>query len=80
VGRTCYGDLWPLQIYNETIMDLLNPSATNLAVREDIRKGVYVEGLLEEQCHSGACCLPACLSAWNSAHCGSTAQGGLGMI
>lgn len=43
----------PPQIYNETITDLFNPAATNLAVREDIRKGVYVEGLLEEECSSG---------------------------
>lgn len=29
-------------------MDLLDPSATNLHVREDIKTGVYVEGLQEE--------------------------------
>jgi hypothetical protein len=29
-------------------MDLLDPSATNLHVREDIKTGVYVEGLIEE--------------------------------
>ena len=34
-----------LEIYNEQIMDLLDPSATNLHVREDIKCGVYVEGL-----------------------------------
>ena len=37
-----------LEIYNEQVMDLLEPSATNLHVREDIKTGVYVEGLLEE--------------------------------
>ena len=41
------------QIYNETITDLLNPAATNLPLREDIRRGVYVEGLAEEECRSG---------------------------
>lgn len=34
-----------LEIYNEQIMDLLEPSSVNLHIREDIKKGVYVEGL-----------------------------------
>jgi hypothetical protein len=29
-------------------MDLLDPSQINLHLREDIKKGVYVEGLQEE--------------------------------
>lgn len=37
-----------LEIYNEQIMDLLDPQSFNLHVREDIKKGVYVESLLEE--------------------------------
>ena len=37
-----------LEIYNEQIMDLLEPSSVNLHIREDIKKGVYVEGLQEE--------------------------------
>ena len=37
-----------LEIYNEQIMDLLDPSCSNLHIREDIKKGVYVEGLNEE--------------------------------
>lgn len=37
-----------LEIYNEQIMDLLDPSQINLHIREDIKKGVYVEGLQEE--------------------------------
>jgi centromeric protein E len=36
------------EIYNEVINDLLDPSGTNLSIREDKRKGVYVEGLKEE--------------------------------
>ncbi|XP_024397560.1 kinesin-like protein KIN-12D isoform X2 [Physcomitrium patens] len=36
-----------LEIYNEQISDLLEPSLTNLQMREDLNKGVYVEGLLE---------------------------------
>ena len=29
-------------------MDLLQPSSVNLNIREDLKKGVYVEGLIEE--------------------------------
>ena len=34
--------------YNNTIIDLLEPSPMTLNVREDLKKGVYVEGLKEE--------------------------------
>ncbi|XP_074585847.1 kinesin-like protein KIN-12G [Curcuma longa] len=36
-----------LEIYNEHILDLLNPSSVNLQIREDSKKGVYVENLSE---------------------------------
>ncbi|VFQ78322.1 unnamed protein product [Cuscuta campestris] len=36
-----------LEIYNEQVTDLLDPSSTNLMLREDITKGVYVENLSE---------------------------------
>ncbi|KAJ8528906.1 hypothetical protein K7X08_030646 [Anisodus acutangulus] len=36
-----------LEIYNEQITDLLEPSSTNLLLREDLKKGVYVENLTE---------------------------------
>ncbi|EOY33247.1 Kinesin, putative isoform 1 [Theobroma cacao] len=36
-----------LEIYNEQILDLLDPSSTNLQIREDIKKGVYVDNLKE---------------------------------
>ncbi|KAL5563438.1 hypothetical protein UlMin_033185 [Ulmus minor] len=36
-----------LGIYNEQITDLLEPSSTNLQLREDLKKGVYVENLIE---------------------------------
>lgn len=36
-----------LQIYNEVISDLLKNSRTNLQIREDKNKGVFVEGLTE---------------------------------
>lgn len=37
-----------IEIYNESIIDLLNPSSHSLMLREDIQKGVYVEGVMEE--------------------------------
>eukprot|EP01022_Parablepharisma_sp_SALTPOND_P019294 TRINITY_DN326_c0_g2_i1.p1 TRINITY_DN326_c0_g2~~TRINITY_DN326_c0_g2_i1.p1 ORF type:complete len:791 (+),score=81.13 TRINITY_DN326_c0_g2_i1:641-3013(+) len=36
-----------LQIYNEVIFDLLKADRANLQIREDKRKGVFVEGLSE---------------------------------
>eukprot|EP00257_Ricinus_communis_P017920 XP_015576480.1 kinesin-like protein KIN-12F [Ricinus communis] len=36
-----------LEIYNEQITDLLDPSSANLLLREDVKKGVYVENLSE---------------------------------
>ncbi|KAJ6338839.1 hypothetical protein OIU76_008325 [Salix suchowensis] len=37
-----------LEIYNEQITDLLDPSQRNLQIREDMQTGVYVENLREE--------------------------------
>lgn len=37
-----------LEIYNEQINDLLSPEQRNLQIREDIKKGAYVENLQEE--------------------------------
>ncbi|XP_071729979.1 kinesin-like protein KIN-12D [Rutidosis leptorrhynchoides] len=41
-----------LEIYNEQITDLLDPSSTNLQLREDVKKGVYVENLTEYEVHT----------------------------
>ncbi|KAI3708036.1 hypothetical protein L2E82_37041 [Cichorium intybus] len=41
-----------LEIYNEQITDLLDPSSTNLQLREDVKKGVYVENLTECEVHT----------------------------
>ncbi|XP_054777208.1 kinesin-like protein KIN-12D isoform X2 [Prosopis cineraria] len=41
-----------LEIYNEQITDLLDPSSTNLLLREDVKKGVYVENLSEFEVHT----------------------------
>ena len=42
-----------LEIYQEVITDLLNPVSTRLQLREDLRRGVYVDGLSEEIISSG---------------------------
>ncbi|XP_020217014.1 kinesin-like protein KIN-12B [Cajanus cajan] len=41
-----------LEIYNEQIMDLLDPNQKNLQIREDVKSGVYVENLTEEHVSS----------------------------
>ncbi|KAL6637861.1 hypothetical protein ACP70R_025433 [Stipagrostis hirtigluma subsp. patula] len=38
-----------LEIYNEQILDLLNPNAVNLHIREDAKKGIHVENLTEHE-------------------------------
>lgn len=37
-----------LEIYQEQVNDLLDPNPQNLQLREDIKHGVYVDGLIEE--------------------------------
>ncbi|KAJ2785806.1 hypothetical protein H4R18_000352 [Coemansia javaensis] len=37
-----------IEIYNETIYDLLDPMTRTCAVREDIKRGVFVDGVTEE--------------------------------
>ncbi|KAK3002205.1 hypothetical protein RJ639_020974 [Escallonia herrerae] len=41
-----------LEIYNEQILDLLDPSSLNLQIREDSKKGVYVDSLREVEVSS----------------------------
>ncbi len=43
-----------LEIYNESITDLLNPSETHLHIREAAGGTTYVENLSEEEVPSGA--------------------------
>ena len=38
-----------LEIYQEQVHDLLDPNPQNLLLREDMKKGAYVDGLIEEQ-------------------------------
>jgi centromeric protein E len=59
-----------LEIYNEIINDLLDPRNTNLRVREDKSRGVFVENLKEDVVMSPeqvciSCSISSlCLSHW----------------
>ena len=37
-----------LEIYNEQIFDLLDPASTGLHLRENFKRGVFVDGLIEK--------------------------------
>lgn len=45
-----------LEIYSEVITDLLSASEAPLPLREDIKQGVYVEGLTQQPVESGVPC------------------------
>ena len=63
-----------LEIYNEQICDLLESSSTNLMVREDIKKGVYVDGLTEETISNVKDMTNLILKGAKIRHVGSTAM------
>jgi len=63
-----------LEIYNEQIMDLLDPSSVNLHVREDLKKGVYVEGLIEENVASAKEMIDVIVRGSRNRHVGSTSM------
>jgi kinesin family protein 15 len=42
-----------LEIYNESITDLLNATSTHLHIREDLGRGAFVEGLMEMEVENG---------------------------
>ena len=55
-------------------MDLLEPSSINLHIREDIKKGVYVEGLSEEVVTSAQDMIDMTLRGSKNRHVGSTSM------
>ncbi|PIN16990.1 Kinesin-like protein [Handroanthus impetiginosus] len=59
-----------LEIYNEVINDLLNPTGQNLRIREDAQ-GIYVEGIKEEVVLSPAHALSLIASGEEHRHVGS---------
>ncbi|XP_059631794.1 kinesin-like protein KIN-7E, chloroplastic [Cornus florida] len=60
-----------LEIYNEVINDLLDPTGQNLRIREDAQ-GTYVEGIKEEVVLSPAHALSLIASGEEHRHVGST--------
>lgn len=55
-------------------MDLLDPSCSNLHIREDIKKGVYVEGLNEEVVNTAGDMLNLIQRGTTNRHVGSTSM------
>lgn len=60
------------EIYNEQIMDLLNPSSGNLQVREDIKAGAFIEGITEEAVLTCADAIKILIRGARNRHIGST--------
>jgi len=61
-----------LEIYKEQITDLLEPGSTNLQVREDINRGVYVERLSEHTVWTLSDALHALWKGIHHRHVGAT--------
>ncbi|TVU12150.1 hypothetical protein EJB05_45780 [Eragrostis curvula] len=60
-----------LEIYNEVVNDLLNPSGQNLRIREDLQ-GTFVEGIKEEAVLSPVHALSLITAGEEHRHVGST--------
>ena len=63
-----------LEIYNEQVTDLLDPSSVNLHVREDMKKGVYVEKLIEENISGVKAMIEMIMRGSRNRHVGSTSM------
>lgn len=61
-----------LEIYNEVITDLLAPGGSNLQIREDLKRGCYVEGLTEEIVLNADDALALMKRGANARHVGET--------
>lgn len=61
-----------LEIYNEHIMDLLGDNKETLCIREDIKKGIYVENLHEESARTSSDAVQLLVRGAQSRHTGAT--------
>jgi kinesin family protein 15 len=52
IVRCCY-----MEIYNETVTDLLEASKSNLAVRENNKDGIYVDGITWQEVRNAEACV-----------------------
>lgn len=60
------------EIYNEQIMDLLNPTSGNLQVREDFKKGIFVDNLTEEVVSNSESAVNLLIKGARNRHVGAT--------
>jgi len=63
-----------LEIYNEQVYDLLEPSSAGLHLRENIKKGVFVEGLAERDINSAKDAYSVLQSGWLNRRVASTSM------
>ncbi|CAH3020308.1 unnamed protein product, partial [Porites evermanni] len=63
-----------LEIYNEQIFDLLDPASIGLSLREDLKKGVFVDGLLERDVASARDAYRVLNSGWLNRRVASTSM------
>ncbi|XP_048576584.1 kinesin-like protein KIF15 isoform X2 [Nematostella vectensis] len=63
-----------LEIYNEQIFDLLDPASSGLALREDLKKGIFVCGLLERDVTSAKEAYNVLNSGWLNRRVASTSM------
>eukprot|EP00899_Mesostigma_viride_P012003 jgi/Mesvir1/20803/Mv07906-RA.3 len=63
-----------LEIYNEQVADLLEPGSNNLTIREDVRRGMYVENLSERDVPNAASVYALFKESSCNRHVGSTAM------
>uniref|UniRef100_A0A7M5WTB1 Kinesin motor domain-containing protein n=1 Tax=Clytia hemisphaerica TaxID=252671 RepID=A0A7M5WTB1_9CNID len=63
-----------LEIYNEQVFDLLEPSTASLNLRENIKKGVFVEGLGERDVSSAKDAYGVLQSGWMNRRVASTSM------
>ena len=60
------------EIYNEQIMDLLNPASGNLQVREDFKKGVFIDNITEEVVSNSEDAINLLIKGARNRHVGAT--------
>ncbi|XP_057291417.1 kinesin-like protein KIF15 isoform X3 [Hydractinia symbiolongicarpus] len=63
-----------LEIYNEQVFDLLEPSTASLHLRENIKKGVFVEGLAERDVSSAKDAYSVLQAGWLNRRVASTSM------
>ncbi|EKX45559.1 hypothetical protein GUITHDRAFT_55963, partial [Guillardia theta CCMP2712] len=63
-----------LEIYNETVTDLLDPSKVNLQVRENSKEGIYVDGLTWQEVRDAEACNALLQRGLRNRHVGETSM------